>query len=414
MSIQCKSYISKKTGATTYKYYASVWDSKNGKLITGPYRDYTGAKPTDIKKPPKPLEKQLKLDEAAIIEAISQNTVKKKKAGTHFGEIAILWLDSCKPPVYSHSTWDTYSTFYKRYIKPVFGDRPINKITSVHIQKYVNIIKEEHSEETVNKCITILTDVFNFAIEPLKEIISNPTTGIKRMKVPKKKRPIWSDEEIKYFLSLSDVKSSDYYAMLCISLILGARPSEVCGLSEDSLSDTPKRLYFDRGYDRQGNISDMKTNGSHREILLPDVLYSAVHRRYLWKKEQQLSDSEFADNDFLFVSEFGNPINPSTYSKAFKRLLRNHNDTMDLIEKKKKELPKGERRLPDITLYGCRHSFATNALADQHDPALISSIMGNSVKTLLTFYAHPDQERQLSLINDLADKNMKNTYQNIS
>lgn len=414
MSIQRKRYTSKKTGITTFRYYASVWDSKQEKSITGPYRDYTGPELTDMKKPPKSIEKQLKLDEAAIIEAIAQGSIEKRKAGTPFGEVSLLWLESCKPPVYSHSTWETYSSFLKRYIQPVFDDRPINKITAIHIQRYVNIIKQKHSEETVNKCITILMDVFGFAADPLKEITVNPAAGIKRMKVPKKKREVWSDSEIKYFLSLPTVKKSDYYAMLCVSLILGARPSEVCGLSEDSLKTSPNRLYFDRAYDRKGNIGDMKTNGSHREILIPDVLYTTIHRRLLWKKEKNLADKNFADNDFLFVGEFGTPVNPGVYSKAFKRLVRQNNNQIGDAKEKHGKLPEGIIELPDITLYGCRHSFATNALAEQHDPSLISSIMGNSVKTLLTFYSHPNQERQLSLINDYADKNMKNVCENIS
>ena len=130
----------------------------------------------------------------------------------------------------------------------------------------------------------------------------------------------------------------------------------------------------------------------------------------LWKKEQQLKDPSFADNDFLFITKFGNPIRPNLYSKAFKRIVVQHNERLNKMD----GIPNGHRLLPVITLYGCRHSFATNALAGNNDPALISSIMGNSVKTLLTRYAHPNQERQLSLINDFADKALKKVSQNIS
>lgn len=103
-------------------------------------------------------------------------------------------------------------------------------------------------------------------------------------------------------------------------------------------------------------------------------------------------------------TEYGNPIKPNTYSKTFKRLLRQHNQQLEGLKK----IPEDARLLPDITLYGCRHSFATNSLAQNNDAALISSIMGNSVKTLLTFYAHPNQERQRSMINEYTDKTLKN------
>lgn len=395
MSVQNKEYTSKKTGKTKQRYYATVWDSGQNKSITGPYRD---------------TEKEAKLDETDIVRNIASGTIQKRKAGMTFKVITELWLESCAPPAYSNSTFKVYTYYSKHFLLDVFGDKPINKITPVHIQRYVNEIKNLYAEETVNKCINILVDIFNYSITPLKEITSSPMSGIKRVKVPRKKREIWSESEIQYFLALPEVKGSDYYAMLCISLLLGSRPSEVCGLAENSLQDNPKRLDFRRGYDRYGEVSDMKTEGSHREILIPDALYKIIHRKLLWKKEQKLSDLHFGDNDFLFVGEYGNPIKPDLYSKAFKRLLR-HNNTS--VEDSDTNTQKG-LVLPDITLYGCRHSFATNTLANNTDPSLISSILGNSVKTLLTFYAHPNQERQLGLLNEYSEKSFDKSYENIS
>ncbi len=84
--------------------------------------------------------------------------------------------------------------------------------------------------------------------------------------------------------------------------------------------------------------------------------------------------------------------------------MQGHNKEMDEYETIHGKLSENQRRLPELDLYGCRHSFATNALAEGYDPALISSIMGNSVKTLLTFYAHPDSKQQISLITNFAEK----------
>ncbi len=405
MSIQFKDYTSKKTGTTTRKFYAAVWDAQQSKLITGPYHDIPGPKLPSINKLPKALKQQLKLDEAALIEAIQSGKVEKKAAGIKLDEVAKLWLETCKPPAYSETTYQVYQYFYKHYLREVFGDRPINKVSSVHIQRYINEVKTIYSAETVNKCINILVNIFAYAVEPLHEIITSPAAGVRRLKTTPAKRNTWNEEEIQYFLSLPSVQESNYYAMFCISLLLGPRPSEVCGLAEDSLRDNPKQLLFYRSYNRHGSIDQhMKTFASHRPLPIPDELYRLIRRQLLRKKEIQLADRNFARNDFLFVSEHGNPIKPNTYSKAFKRLLRQHNQQLENLDK----IPEGARLLPDITLYGCRHSFATNSLAQNNDAALISSIMGNSVKTLLTFYAHPNQERQRDMINEYTDKTLKN------
>lgn len=405
MSIQYKDYTSKKTGLTTRRFYAAVWNPAQSKLVTGPYREIQGPKLPTPDRLPKALEKQLRLDEAALIGAVQQGRVEKRAAAARFDSIAQSWLESCRPPAYAENTYKVYTYYYGHYLKEVFGDRPVNKIQSRHIQTYVNELKKDYSAETVNKCINILADIFAYAMDPLREITSNPMSGIRRLKTTQANRTVWDEEEIQYFLSLPAVIDSGYYAMFCISLLLGPRPSEVCGLAEDALKDNPKRIYFYRSYNRYGTLEDsMKTMESHRPVPVPDELYHIIKCQLMEKKEMQLMDPRFARNDFLFVSEFGNPIKPSTYSKAFKRLLRQNNQKFEGLT----ELPPGARVLPDIALYGCRHSFATNALAQNNDAALISSIMGNSVKTLLTFYAHPSQERQRSMINGYTEKTLRN------
>ena len=90
MSIQFKDYTSKKTGTTTRKFYAAVWDAQQSKLITGPYHDIPGPKLPSINKLPKALKQQLKLDEAALIEAIQSGKVEKKAAGIKLDEVAKL------------------------------------------------------------------------------------------------------------------------------------------------------------------------------------------------------------------------------------------------------------------------------------------------------------------------------------
>lgn len=141
MSIQYKDYTSKKTGITTRKFYAAVWDAKQGKLITSPYHDIKGPKLPSVGNLPKTFERQIKLDEAALIEAIQNGAVEKKAAGTKIDEIAKLWLETCKPPTYSETTYQVYQYYYKHYLKDVFGDRPVNKVNSIHIQRYINEVK---------------------------------------------------------------------------------------------------------------------------------------------------------------------------------------------------------------------------------------------------------------------------------
>lgn len=275
MSIQTNSYTSRKTGKTKTQYYANVWDKENKKSIIGPMR----ATKTEAKQ-----------DEAAILLSLAGEDIqpeKKKrsrKSGMTVEEVASIWKDASKPPVYSNNTYEGYVYYYDHYLSEVFGEQPVSSVKPIHIQKFVNIFKEKYGPETTNKNITVLKNIFEFALVTLQEIKSNPVTGIKRVKVPRHTHTTWDDETIQYFLSLPTVMESNYYELFCVSFLLGPRPSEVCGLKEDSLLSNPPRLRYYKGYDRYGAESDMKTDGSHRTIWIPENLYRLLRRKYLQKR----------------------------------------------------------------------------------------------------------------------------------
>ena len=100
--------------------------------------------------------------------------------------------------------------------------------------------------------------------------------GIKRLKVPYKKKETWTDEQISRFLNSPVIKANHYYPMFCVSLLLGCRPAEVCGLCDDDLINEYQEITIHRTLDKDGNTNDTKTTGSIRALYLPDKLYCII------------------------------------------------------------------------------------------------------------------------------------------
>lgn len=195
--------------------------------------------------------------------------------------------------------------------------------------------------ETVNKALNLLSVICKFAVDMRLGIKENPCQNISRSKVSNTKHSTWSESEIVYFLSLPNVRQSKYYDMLILSFTLGIRPSEICGISETDVMENGI-LSLNRGYDRYGSTSDLKTDSSHRSLELTDLLYKLVNKRFTYKKKIRLmnqTDARFQSNDFLFTNEYGAPMNPNNYSKAFKKLLRTHNRNMEKLEEELGTLP---------------------------------------------------------------------------
>ena len=358
MSIQKRTWTTK-NGTVRIRYYANVWNPTTNKPIYGKQRK---------------KRKEAVLDESQILKELASGKLSVTDHKT-FGQCADLWLESA-PSLYRNSTYTTYVSFYNRHIKNVFENAQIDHIQSIQIQELVNTMSKKYAPETVNKCINILSDIFQFAIQPLKALpeSENPMIGIKRLKVPYKKKVTWTDEQVAAFLNSPVIKANHYYSMFCVSLILGMRPGEVCGFCDDDLIEQNHVIMVHRTIDKEGNVDDTKNTNSIRALYLPGVLYDIVRQKQAVKLQLKSYHPDY-QHDFLFTTVKGRPVNPNRYSAKFREALKEYNN-------------QETEPLPVIPLYNCRHSFATNNYERGESDKVLSDIMGNSPKTFLQTYAH--------------------------
>jgi integrase len=304
---------------------------------------------------------------------------------------------------YAESTFKGYKGYYNSKLKPVFDDMTINKITPSKAQEFKNNLSKKYKPATVNKTMDLLSMIFDFAIKPLRLIKYNPCDDIKRDKVTLTDKSTWDEKTIGYFLTLDSVVNSDYYEMFVLSFSAALRPGEVCGASIHSLQKN-NMLSLTRGYNKYGNITDMKTPGSHRALMLDPYVYKLLCNKEKKKRKQKedffnkikedvksgksLGEIAYNDNDFLFTYSDGTPITPNSYSRAFRNIVNNHNKKMRVIEAEKGKIPIDEYYLPKIRLYDGRHSFATNTILNGENAKTISEVMGSKVETVMRNYVH--------------------------
>ena len=91
---------------------------------------------------------------------------------------------------------------------------------------------------------------------------------------------------------------------------------------------------------------------------------------------------------YIFTSEFGGHMVPSTPYQMFRKILRWHNDKIsarkDISDNDKKRL-----LLPEITLHGLRHTSATLLISQSMDVKTVSARLGHAqTSTTMNIYAH--------------------------
>ena len=381
MSIQTKRYTSKRTGKETTRYYAVVRDSIRGQTVWSKGFD---------------LKSDAKMEEARMLLKIARDELVINKF--YFEDVGHLWLEFAKDR-YANSTYRGYEGYYFSYILPLFIGKEVDKILPINIQNFVTAMSKKYAAETVNKCISILSNIFQFANKMLHATHLNPTRDVKRLKVSLKDGVTWKPKQINNFLSYQTVKESHVYELLITSFLLGARPSEVCGLARESLKPS-RELVVERGYDRYGVKTNLKTERSHRVLMISEwhyeLLINRIAKQDLQAKEAKAQDAEYDDNDFLFKQADGKPYNPSSYSRIFRQLLKEYNDNH-------------KEKLPRLSLYDARHSFATNLVSqDNVGLSVVAAILGNSEKTCDERYVHHYKESK-ELVVVSYEKSIRNS-----
>ena len=124
---------------------------------------------------------------------------------------------------------------YINHIKPFFGNKDVEKITSDQIKEFQKIKREKLAERTINALIQIIGAIYNIAI--LKDIYkgNNPVNkNVKRINVDNKRERYLTLQEIK--ILCNEVKHEEYlYIFVQLALQTGGRLSTILSITKKDI-----------------------------------------------------------------------------------------------------------------------------------------------------------------------------------
>lgn len=276
------------------------------------------------------------------------------------GQLASKHFELVAPKKYANTTIDGYKGYYNKHILPVFGEKPIKSIETIHVQKFL-LTKTQLSPATQRKIFYLLKIILDSGVK-WSMIHSNPCQGVELPEVKKDKNKIvWTHKQVKAFLSNKKVINSKYYTMLLLSFTLGIRPGEVCGLTWKDVNDD--FIDIRNGLDKKKRETNLKNNNSNRKLYIDKKVIMNLREQKKWQLSNKLLFSkDYYENNYLFTNENVTLISSEIYGKRFKKLI-----VYIKLD------------LPIISLYGARHTFASNDIEN----GLESSVMVNVMNTQL-------------------------------
>lgn len=290
------------------------------------------------------------------------------------------YLDDIKYKI-KPQTITTKVKVFTLHILPYFENMKINEITSNLILKWHNELLEKNSKincqklnpSYIRKIHSEMSAIMNYSVKHYG-INKNPCKIAGNVKKQKEKEmQIWTVDEYKKFIQT--FKNPQHILMFDILFWTGIRKGELMALTPSDFSSN-KILHITKTYYRRNKkdiISTPKTQGSKRDIILPDFLY---------KEYQEYVSKIYAlkDSDRLFTSS------DSSINKLFDRHI----------------VTSGVKR---IRIHDLRHSHAS-LLIDMGDFSIIeiSKRLGHDKpQTTLNIYGHLYSDKQKQLADKLDD-----------
>ncbi|WP_232841428.1 tyrosine-type recombinase/integrase [Caldicellulosiruptor acetigenus] len=138
-------------------------------------------------------------------------------------------------------------------------------------------------------------------------------------------------------------------------------------------------------------FQEPKTAAGIRTIPVPPVILEELKEHRKRQLEERLqAGSLYEDNNLVFATELGTPIEPRNFLRVFYRII--------------------EKANLDINFHALRHTYATRLLEANEHPKVVQELLGhNDISTTLNIYSHVIPE-----IKKAAAMKLNNLFENIN
>ena len=339
--------------------YTAGHDPETGKAI---YKNVLGRSQAEVKE---------KLKQA-IGEAHALDITKAGKYTV--GEWMEVWFQDYAKIKVRPSSHQTYQGYIHNHIRPNIGDIPLEKLTSLELQKFYKKLLAQGrvdrveakgqpkglSAKTVRNIHQILSSALKLAQEQ-RLILSNPAEGCALPRVEHQEMKTLTTVQLASFFR--EARESGVFELYYLELATGLRRGELLGLKWEDIDLERGDLRVRRQVSRiNGEVVDapLKTKNAYRTLPLAEDTVIVL-------KEQR---RKVGNSPWVFPSPNGGPISPDSVLHMLHRVLK-------------------RAGLPKVRFHDLRHTFATLALQNGVDVKTVSGMLGHfSAGFTLDTYAH--------------------------
>jgi integrase len=293
------------------------------------------------------------------------------------------WLWEYKKQTLRPSTFKDYLCYIERHINPAIGHYKLKDLRPEHLQALYNAKYQEGlSISTIKQIHTVLHSALDQALKNglVNRNVSEATTLPKGK--PKREIRILSLEEQQRFIAA--LEGERLKTAFLVELASGLRIGELLALRwkdvnfKDGYIEVRRSLQrvriFDGGNSKKTALAfqEPKTEAGKRIVPLPPVIIEELKQHRKKQLEEKLkAGALYEDNDLVFATELGTPIDPRNFERLFYRI------------REKAGLDKS------VNFHALRHTYATRLLEANEHPKVVQELLGHKdISTTLNIYSH--------------------------
>jgi integrase len=230
-------------------------------------------------------------------------------------------------------------------------------ITKKHVRELLDDkLKSGLSSNTVQRIQATIRSAYNHAIAD-DELDSNPATGLKVRKSPKREVRYLQPDQARAILGAC--KASAVGPPLLMALGTGMRLGEVLGLRWQDVDRKQGVIRLHVQLKRAtGEFfhAPLKTESSRRTLQISTTIAEAINRAEILK---DMADSQARKLDLVFLSPTGGPVHQKWFNDELKAICKSLG-------------------IEPISAHGLRHTAASLLIANSVDIALVQQQLGHS------------------------------------
>lgn len=212
------------------------------------------------------------------------------------------------------STLKGYSRIERVIISPTFGDKYIDQITTLEIQRWINSIFNngyndiKHCDETIKRILLYLSRLLTYAVKH-DLLIKNPCSSVNIPKDPNKKPSeksskdnYWEIDEFNAFLET--IQDGLHYDIYEFCFYVGLRIGEFCALQWKHIDLDKGTVTVEQSLSSiTSKITSPKTVNSYRTIVIPKKIIDKLKLKYSYVSQiRDFNDNWFIYKDKTYIS----------------------------------------------------------------------------------------------------------------